>query len=226
MRGLASDDRAIRERCHRTIAEIYWTPVYMYLRLHHKKPAAEAEDIAQSFFARVIEGGALLGHDPARGRFRSFLRRSLDHHVIDDYRKATAARRGGKLPAVDLADAEAQVAAASSVHDAFDRAWIERVVAVSIERTLDGLERRGKPVHAELFRRFHLEDPPAYAATAAELGITTTDVTNWLHVARREFRRVALALLKELTASPEEFAEEARDVFGIEIDRKDTAETA
>lgn len=93
------------------------------------------------------------------------------------------------------------------------------MVALAVARTLEALARRDKPIHAELFRRFHLadDDPPAYAQVATELGITPTDVTNWLHVARREFRRVALALLRELTASAEEFADEARDVFGIVV---------
>jgi len=47
-------------------------------------------------------------------------------------------------------------------------------------------------------------------------GISVTDVTNWLHVARREFRQVALDLLRELTASEEEFDQEALAVFGID----------
>lgn len=219
VRGLASADRARRERCLATIAQIYWTPIYKYLRVQHRKDAAEAEDIAQSFFARVIDGSALTGHDPSRARFRSFLRSSLDHHVIDQYRRRTAARRGGKLPAIDLADAEAQLATNPPIEDVYDREWLTRVVAHAVERTLESLTRRGKPVHAELFRRFHLQDdPPAYQAIAAELGISHADVTNWLHVARREFRRVALALLRELTASEQEFVDEARAVFGIEIE--------
>lgn len=219
VRDLASDDRARRERSMNTIASVYWTPIYKYLRLRHGKPPAEAEDILQSFFARVVEGSALQGHDPARARFRTFLRRSVDHHVIDVYRRQTAARRGGGVPAVDVTDAEAELATPSTPEDIFDREWLARVVALAVERTLDALGRRGKPVHAELFRRFHLgdDDPPAYAQVAIELGITPTDVTNWLHVARREFRRVALALLRELTASAEEFADEARDVFGIVV---------
>jgi RNA polymerase sigma factor (sigma-70 family) len=222
VRDLASSDRALRERSMNTIASVYWTPIYKYLRVRHGKPPAEAEDILQSFFARVVEGSALQGHDPTRARFRTFLRRSVDHHVIDVYRRATAARRGGALPKVDVADAEAELATPTTPEDIFDREWLARVVALAVDRTLEALARRDKPVHAELFRRFHLsdDDPPAYAQVATELGITPVDVTNWLHVARREFRRVALALLRELTATQEEFVEEAREVFGITVDEK------
>ncbi|MGE3767701.1 MAG: RNA polymerase sigma factor [Kofleriaceae bacterium] len=219
VRDLASSDRASRERSMNTIASVYWTPIYKYLRVRHGKPPAEAEDILQSFFARVVEGSALQGHDPARARFRTFLRRSVDHHVIDIYRRQTAARRGGALPKVDVTDAENELATPPVPEEVFDREWLARVVALAVERTLEALARRDKPVHAELFRRFHLadDDPPAYAQVAADLGITPVDVTNWLHVARREFRRVALALLRELTATHEEFVDEAREVFGITV---------
>jgi RNA polymerase sigma-70 factor (ECF subfamily) len=221
VRGLGSPDRARRKTSLATITAVYWTPIYKYLRTRHGKSATDAEDVLQAFFARVVEGSALTGYDPARGRFRTFLRRSVDHHVIDQYRREHSARRGGKLPAIDITATEAELAAQDAPpEELFDREWLARVVALAVERTLEALERRKKPVHAQLFRRFHLsdDDPPAYAQVAGELGITATDVTNWLHVARREFRRVALALLRELTASDEEFAEEARAVFGIEIE--------
>lgn len=218
VRDLASADVARRQHCLEVIADIYWKPLYVYLRMRHGMTPELAEDTTQAFFTRVIDGSALVGHDRERGRFRSFLRHAMDNHVIDQHRRRTAMRRGGPLPHVDLADVERELAAGGSLEDAFDRVWIERVVARAVVETLAALERRGKPVHAELFRRFHLhDDPPRYDAVARELGITVTDVTNWLHVARREFRRAALGLLRELTANQEEFVDEARAAFGIDV---------
>jgi hypothetical protein len=79
-----------------------------------------------------------------------------------------------------------------------------------------------KPIHARLFREFHIGDAaPTYAEAAARHGISPSDVTNWLHVARREFRRIALELLRELTLDEEDFASEARAVFGIDSARDD-----
>jgi len=43
-----------------------------------------------------------------------------------------------------------------------------------------------------------------------------TDVTNYLSFARREFRRIALAKLREMTTSDEEYRREARALLGIE----------
>ena len=45
--------------------------------------------------------------------------------------------------------------------------------------------------------------------------IAPTDVTNYLAFARREFRRIALDSLREMTASEDEFRREARALLGV-----------
>ena len=52
------------------------------------------------------------------------------------------------------------------------------------------------------------------SAAIAELGIKVTDVTNYLAFARREFRRLLLEQLRELTSSDEEFEAESRTLLG------------
>jgi RNA polymerase sigma factor (sigma-70 family) len=217
--GLHSGDVERRERSRRVIAEVYWTAIYKHLRLRFGMNPHGAEDATQGFFVRLIETDLLASYDPDRGRFRTYLRRCLDHHAVDEHRRATAVRRGAKVLPVDFSEVEAELAATQDpAEEAFDREWVRRVMTVAVERVLAQLEQNGKPVHAELFRRFHLhDDPPSYQSAADALGIKVTDANNWLHVARREFRRVALELLREITASEEEFADEARAVFGIDV---------
>lgn len=64
-----------------------------------------------------------------------------------------------------------------------------------------------------------LEDDPAgrpsYADLAAELAIPITDVTNHPSFARREFRRLVLEKLREITATEDEFRAEALAVLGV-----------
>ena len=57
----------------------------------------------------------------------------------------------------------------------------------------------------------------SYADVAASLGISVTDVTNYLFVARRELRRIVLSALRDLTANDEEFREEAKALLGIDV---------
>jgi len=47
-----------------------------------------------------------------------------------------------------------------------------------------------------------------------EYGLSIAEVTNALAWARREFRRIALERLRELSSSEEEFQREARAAFG------------
>ena len=60
------------------------------------------------------------------------------------------------------------------------------------------------------------EATPSYAELAAKYELPTTDVTNYLAWARREFRACVLQQLRETTATEEEFHREARAILGIE----------
>jgi hypothetical protein len=74
-------------------------------------------------------------------------------------------------------------------------------------------------IHFELFERCDLEDAdpkPSYAQLALEFGLRSTDVTNYLAFARREFRRCVLDELRAMTASEEEFRREAQALLGVE----------
>jgi hypothetical protein len=55
---------------------------------------------------------------------------------------------------------------------------------------------------------------PTYSELARRLGLSTTDVTNELASARREFRRLVLEALREQCATDEEFDAESRALTG------------
>ena len=50
---------------------------------------------------------------------------------------------------------------------------------------------------------------------AQQFGVKGSDVTNYLAYARREFRRIVLEQLREMTGSEEEFRQEAQSLLGI-----------
>jgi DNA-directed RNA polymerase specialized sigma24 family protein len=56
----------------------------------------------------------------------------------------------------------------------------------------------------------------SYEQLAREFGVSVTDVTNALSWARKAFREIALARLREISGSDEEFQREAQAVFGWE----------
>ena len=217
MLDLTSDDDARRARSLEAVVRAYWKPVYKYIRI--RWPSHPAEDLTQAFFETAISRDMLASYIPGRAKFRTFLRTCLERHVIDHHRRDVA--RGGARMHFEFATAEAELSSSGHHHDpqvVFDAEWLRHVMEVAVERLDARLQERGKPVHAALFREFHIGEVSAtYAEAAARHGISVSNVTNWLHYARREFRRVALELLAELTVDEEDFASEAMAVFGIDV---------
>jgi hypothetical protein len=81
-------------------------------------------------------------------------------------------------------------------------------------------ESKGKLVHFQLLELYDVEEGGkrlTYSQVGEQFGIKSSDVTNYLAYARREFRRIVLDSLREMTASEEEFRREARALLGIEV---------
>jgi len=73
-----SSDPIVRELGFSRIADAYWKPIYLYLRLQHGRAAEDASDLTQDFFARAWERETFRSYDPAKGRFRTFVRTCVD----------------------------------------------------------------------------------------------------------------------------------------------------
>jgi hypothetical protein len=75
-------------------------------------------------------------------------------------------------------------------------------------------------VHFQLFERYDLNDDNrevSYASLGQEFGLEPATVNNYLAAARRDFRRIVLEKLREITATDEEFRTEARSLLGVEV---------
>jgi len=220
IRGGSEEDR---RRALDAVAEAYWRPVYGYLRLHWRKPHEEAAELAQEFFAHLLEKDLLSRFDPARARLRTFLRTCIDRLAAGEGRAARRLKRGGGAAAVafDFEGARAEVEKAAGAAEApdvlFEREWARGLFAAALERLRDRCAREGKSQHFALLEEHDLgaEAVPSYADLARRFGIATTDVTNRLAWARRRLREELLDLLRECTASESELREEARALLGL-----------
>jgi DNA-directed RNA polymerase specialized sigma24 family protein len=226
--ALAGDDPALRARSFATLAAGYWKPVYKHLRVKWRKPPEDARDATQAFFATALEKGFFRGYDPARARFRTFVRTCLDRFVSKQRRAEKRIKRGGAavLTSFDWGAAEAEIEAAgppapSAIEDYFDREWARHLLATAVEGLRAGCAAKGHLVRFQVFERYELlpegAPRPSYAGVAAELGIAATDVTNHLSYTRRELRRRVLESLRELTPDEDEYRAEARALLGIDV---------
>jgi RNA polymerase sigma factor (sigma-70 family) len=221
-------DPSERSRAFETITAAYWKPIYKHLRLRWELNADDAQDLTQEFFARLIEGDFLAGYDADKGRLRTFLRTCADRLFLKQSRDAHRVKRGGDTQHVELdfETAEQELArtalssagSAESIEQHFEREWLRSLFALALERLRHKYSLSHKTVYLRVFERYDLaedeEQRPTYAEMAKEFHLSSSDVTNYLASARRDFRQCVLDQLRDLTASEEEFQSEARDLFG------------
>lgn len=232
---IRSEDADERRIAFGDLAEGYWRPSYHYLRLHWRLSPEATEDAVQAFFTTAFEKGYVERFDPSKARFRTFLRVCLDRFVQNQQKAERADKRGGGAAhlSLDFAGAELELEgreiALSSLRDPsssdLDRFFHDETIRALFGRTVTAMERaygaEGKPIVFRVFERHDLRPAPeaSYASVAEELGISTSQVTNYLHAARRRFRELALQQLRSLVASDAEFRLEARELFGIDVGR-------
>lgn len=224
--AVSSDDPVTRGRAFQTLVLAYWKPVYKTIRTRWRKDRDEAQDLTQAFFARAFEKDVFGQYEPEKARFRTFLRSCLHNYLANEAAGAARLKRGGGAMILSLdfdgADGELDRAAhlAASPEEEFDRELARSLHELALGDLRDRLAGTGRARYWSCFERYELApgERPTYAAIAAELGIAVTDVTNHLHFARRELRRILCERLRRITASDEEYRSEARELFGVDVD--------
>ncbi|MBI1788768.1 MAG: hypothetical protein HYR60_14615 [Acidobacteria bacterium] len=219
-----SADPVERRQAFEILVSAYWKPVYKHLRMKWNQTDEDAQDLTQAFFGRTMENAFFQGYDPAKSSFRTYLRLCLDGFASNERKAARRLKRGGgaQILSLDFESAEGElrqieIADGVSVEERFHQEWVRSVFALAVERLRAFCDERGKTSHYRLFARYDLEEERVtYAQLAQEFTLPATDVTNYLAWARREFRRIVLEVLRELTATEREFREEARYVLGVQ----------
>jgi RNA polymerase sigma factor (sigma-70 family) len=220
-----SGDAATRRVALATIIEAYWKPAYKYLRVKWSLDPDQAADLTQEFFAAALEKDVVEKYDPERARFRTYLRMCLDGFASNARKAERRLKRGGGVTMVplDFETAEGEIATHEAAVDAdvdelFYREWVRSL----LERSVGDLKRHaadaGRPEMFEVFERYDLVDDtdarPTYTAIASALNLTPATVTNHLAAMRKQFRKIVLDRLRELTSSEDEWESEAARLFG------------
>jgi RNA polymerase sigma-70 factor (ECF subfamily) len=216
--GGAGDGRAsaaLAELC-----EIYWPPLYGYLRGRGYR-AAEAQDLTQGFFARLLETQAIRSADPARGRFRAFLLTALKRYVINEYERGAAARRGGGQVhfQLDFAEAERTFAAEHRHQETpdrlFDRKWAAIVLERALIRLRDEYDASGKADVARALLPYLTDstDLQPYRAVAADLGLSEGAVKVAVHRLRQRYGAILRAEVADTVNGEQEVDAELRDLL-------------
>lgn len=218
---LADADGDTRRAAADLLARAYWGPIATALEIRWRLEPADAEDLTQEFFNEALTKEWLVKYDPARARFRTFLRVCLDRFAANALQAGRRLKRGGGVAMVSLDDAAAVPAVADEDADArFRQEWVRSVFSLAIAALRAEASDVGKQVHVQLFEAYDVVDSPdderpSYRDLGARFGLAETTVTNHLAWARRAFRRHVLDVLRSLAGSETEFHEDAYELLGV-----------
>ncbi len=217
---IAARDGRERKAHLENLFRAYWTPVHAYIRLGWAKTDEDARDLTQAFFLRLLETDFLREVDPAKGRFRTYVRACLRNHLLDVRKTEEAAKRGGgKAPfSLDGLAFPPDLPAAGTPEAAFDEEWVRTLLRTAVPELQRALESAGDKIGWEVFRRLDVDDDPAgrpsYAELAKEFGVEPQVVKSRADHARKSLRTILRRLVAEYSISDREAAEELRELFG------------
>jgi RNA polymerase sigma factor (sigma-70 family) len=225
VRAAAGDNPAVRQRARDSLIAAYWKPIYKYLRLRWHCDNEDAKDLTQAFFAQALTNGFFEKFDPARARFRTYVRLCVDGLVSKERRAEGRLKRGGGVAVLSLdfdeADGELrshEPAKRDDPDELFRQEWLRGLFGLAVDDLRQVCAASGKAVQFSLFQRYDMNDSeseaPTYAQLAEEFGVPVTQVTNFLAAARRQFRRLLLDRLRAATGSEEEYHQEVQRLFG------------
>jgi len=207
---------ALNELCRN-----YWRPVFSFVwRRGHSMQ--DAQDLTQDFFARILQRNWLQHAEPGRGRFRSFLVKSLQNFLFSENEKSHALKRGGDVKFVSwddwMAQAPSQLSISAQAIDSlpperlFDLRWAATVVEHALRRLSEECESKGKRrlFHALSSHLTAERDEVSFAQLSTELGIAETAVVKQLHNLRQRYRSLLRDEVAQTVADPGQVEDEIR----------------
>jgi RNA polymerase sigma-70 factor (ECF subfamily) len=220
---LRAKDPASKDRrdALETLIVTYWKPVYLFIR-RKGNDRETGKDLAQGFFAALLERNFLQYVRRDRGKFRTFLLTALEHFMADERDRAQALKRGGGRSglSLDFASAESEMgwepAAPDSLDRGFRRDWALRVMSQALQGVKREFDLAGRAQEFEALRlhlSFTAKAAPSYAEVARTLGISEGDVRNRIHRTRSRYKEAILEVIRSYTETEEDAREELRDLM-------------
>jgi RNA polymerase sigma-70 factor (ECF subfamily) len=202
------------------LCSTYWYPLYAHARRRGHGPE-DAADLTQEFFAVLLRRNSLASVDRGKGRFRTFLLTSLDHFLLDQQDRHTAAKRGGgaKLIELDAFEAEKRFALEPITNETPDRAFDRRWAAALLEQAFKRLEAEqvsaGKADFFRQLRPFLAREvgPGGYEAVAAQFEMGTNAVAKAVQRLRLRARELLIEEAAETVATAADAERELRALF-------------
>lgn len=197
----------------------YWKPVYSYIRRrgwNHE----QACDHAQEYFAVFLEKSYVEAADQTRGKFRTFILTTLSRFLSKQHRKA---KRHGNAVSLnishgddDLEYTRPELSSTDTAEDEFNRNWarslIERTLELMKKSCTDGRQKAYCTVFQTYLDSTTSLHPKTYREIGLDLGLSETDVTNYLHRGRNIFQKLLREEVRQSVLTESEIDDELEEL--------------
>lgn len=199
------------------LCRTYWSPIYAYVRRQGHRPH-DAQDLTQEFFARLLEKKSYKLASRERGRFRSFLLKSLQHFLVNDWVRGRAQKRGGGQNVLSLDEEETERNYLQATGDQlvpeslYDKRWALALLTGAMERLGADYAAAGKRELFDCLQPLLLAEGSGacYRELAPPLGLTEGAVKVAVHRLRKRLGEVVRAEVAKTVDSPAEVEAELR----------------
>ena len=211
--------RALQELC-----QLYWMPVYCYIRRRGSSPE-DAEDLTQGFFAQFLQRQDFSTVKSEKGKLRSYLLKSVSHYLADQFDKRNALKRGGGQVVLSIDQASAEEGYQSQLEprdDAspdllFEKRWAVTLLGNVLNDLRENYDKQRKGLLFETLQPYLSgtagESPLAEAA--ATLGMAERAVRVALFRLRRRYGEALRAAILETVVDPAEVDDELNYLFTV-----------
>ena len=214
------EDTAISGAALETLCQTYWNPVYSYVRRQGHSPA-DAQDMTQGFFARLLKQDCLQSVAREKGKFRTFLLVAIKRFLVNEWTRSQTQKRGGGCTRVPLAghSAETQHLAEPADHltaeKLYDRRWALALLDRVLERLSEEFAAAGKAAVFDKLKDSLMADKGdiPHSGAAAALGMSEGAVRVAVHRLRGRFRELFREEVAHTVGSAEEIDEEIRHLL-------------
>jgi RNA polymerase sigma factor (sigma-70 family) len=213
----AEADAALEKLCR-----TYWWPLYGFVRRQGYKPE-EAQDLTQSFFARLLERKDLETVTREKGRLRSYLLASIKNFLSKARDREMTVKRGEGRPLISLEDllarerADQEPAHKLSADHIYERRWALTVLEQVLARLRAEYEAAGNlPLFERLKELLSNESgQPSQAKIATEIRMTENAVKQAFHRLRHRYRQLLQEEIADTVAAPGDVEDEVRHFITV-----------
>jgi len=178
------------------LCEDYWYPLYAYVR-KRGYDHAQAQDLTQEFFARILEKQQVQKARKEKGKFRSFLLVSMNHFLTNEWRRQNRQKRGGGkvsfFSELERADERFSFEVTDSNKTAdllFEEKWALAILQKAVQRLKEEWSQGERKTMYESLKPLLAGDPDSrsYREVAEQIGLTEGAVKVAVHRMRQRLR--------------------------------------